>query len=216
MRCFSNDVDILRYEPVLFSELYLREQVMASGSGATVAGTTLTAPGADFSAAGVAAGGVVYLCSADGAIHGSYEVVSVDSLATLTVSVVRADASAQPVAPPAAGDVTYRVCTYRPQAVQVARQLTERFGLAGGEGGYTSDDIVDGDVLWQASTYAVIAALYAMHAGAADQDGFWEKSRHYRRLSDAAARRCTLALDADGDGIADCIQHGACPRLVRE
>jgi len=216
MQCFSNDVDILRCEPVFFSELHLREQVVACGSGATLSGTTLTAPGADFSAADVAAGCVVHLCSDDGAIHGSYEIVSADSPTTLTVSVVRTDASAQPIAPPAAANVTYRVCTYRPQAAQVARQLIEQFGLIGDEGGYTPDGIVDAEALRQASTCAVIAALYAMHAGAADQDGLWEKSRHYRRLSDAAARRCTLALDADGDGIADRIRHGACPRLVRE
>ncbi len=216
MLCLSNDVDILRCEPVLFSELHLREQVIACGSAAALSGTTLTAPGADFPAAGVAAGCVVYLSSADGAVHGSYEVVSVDSPTTLTVSVVRADASAQPIAPPAADDVIYRVCTYRPQAVQVARQLTEQFGLTGDERGYTPDDIVDGDALRQSSTYAVIAALYAMHAGAADQDGLWEKNRHYQRLSDATGRRCTLALDADGDGITDLVRDGGCPRLVRE
>ena len=53
---FSNDVDILKYEPVLFGELHLPWQVKASGTGATLNGTTLTAVGADFVAAGIEAG----------------------------------------------------------------------------------------------------------------------------------------------------------------
>ena len=51
MTTFSNDVDILKYEPVLFGELHWPSQVRASGTGAALSGTTLTAAGADFIAA---------------------------------------------------------------------------------------------------------------------------------------------------------------------
>jgi hypothetical protein len=30
---FSNDADVLKYEPVLFGELHLSSQVLASGTG---------------------------------------------------------------------------------------------------------------------------------------------------------------------------------------
>ncbi len=61
MVTFSNDVDILKYEPILFGELHLPWQVLATGTGASLSGTTFTASSADFVAAQIQAGGVVYL-----------------------------------------------------------------------------------------------------------------------------------------------------------
>jgi hypothetical protein len=48
MVSFSNDVDILKYEPALFGELHLPWQVLAAGTGGVLSGTTFTASGADF------------------------------------------------------------------------------------------------------------------------------------------------------------------------
>jgi hypothetical protein len=76
---FSNDVDLLKYESKLFTEHYFPSQVLASGTGGMLAGTTFTKSGADFVAAGVSAGGVVYLKSAAGTLDGAFEIVSVDS-----------------------------------------------------------------------------------------------------------------------------------------
>ena len=36
MVSFSNDADILKYEPILFGELHLPQQVLATGIGGTV------------------------------------------------------------------------------------------------------------------------------------------------------------------------------------
>jgi len=36
MVSFSNDADILKYEPVLFGELHLPWQVLAAGTGGTL------------------------------------------------------------------------------------------------------------------------------------------------------------------------------------
>ena len=88
MAIFSTDTDILKYEPGLFGELHFAGHVLASGTGATLSGTTLTASGADFVSAQVAAGSVGYLQSAGDVLDAGYEVVSVDSAPQLTVSVV--------------------------------------------------------------------------------------------------------------------------------
>ena len=63
---FSNDVDILRYEPILFGELYLPSQVPAKGEDGVLNGTSFTADDADFVNASATAGGVIYLKSEDG------------------------------------------------------------------------------------------------------------------------------------------------------
>ena len=88
---FSSDVDIARYEPVLFGELHLPWQVLSAGQAGRIEGTTFSDSGADFEAGGVKAGGVIYVRSQDGGIDGVYEIVSVDSATELTISVIRPD-----------------------------------------------------------------------------------------------------------------------------
>jgi hypothetical protein len=214
---FSSDVDILKYEPVLFGELHLSWQVLAQRTGASLTGTTLIASGADFAGAGVDTGGVVYLRSADGAIDGAYEVVSVDSMTELTVSVVRPDPADNPIAPPQAADVFYRISTFTPQAAEAAYQLTEHFGMQPGEptSVVTLEDIIDTEVLRRASTFAVIASIYAMWAGRDSSEGLWIKSLHYRQLFEKARQRCRLSIDLGTDGVADVTRIGGAVRLVR-
>ena len=185
MIAFSNDTDILKYEAVLFSDLYFPWQVLCQGESGVVSGTTFTASGEDFVSSQVAAGGVIYLRSDDGALDGCYEIVSVDSAMELTVSVVRADGSLATSGPGDAVEVSYRVSTFAPQGRQVLFELTQYFGLGPGDGSseYDADDVVGTEGLGLASVYAVVAGLYATLASRSKSDeGFWNKSLHYQRL----------------------------------
>ena len=83
---FSNDSDILKYEPVLFGELHLPGQVLAAGTGGVLSGTTFSVIGADFVSAQVLAAGVIYLWTTDGALDGAFEIISIDSATQLSVS----------------------------------------------------------------------------------------------------------------------------------
>ena len=158
MTKFSNDVDILKYEPVLFGELHLPWQVLAADTGGVLSGTIFTASGADFVGASVTAGGVVYLQSADGSLDSAVEIISVDSATQLTVSVVRASSDADPIAPPGATDVAYRVSTLEPQIRGTGFELTEYFGISPGNpaSDIEVDDILGTDVLRAASTFGVL------------------------------------------------------------
>jgi hypothetical protein len=217
MNSFSNDVDILKYESVLFGELHLPNQVLISGTGGVLSGTTFTAAGADFNAAKVTAGGVIYLQSADGTLDGAYEIISVDSAAALTVSVVRADTDDDAVAPKAASDIAYRVSTFAPQAREAAFQLTEYFGINPGDpaSDITTDDIMDTQVLKAASVFAIIATVYAMLSGSAE-DNLWKKSEHYQKLFEKARRRCRVSIDTGDDGVSDITKMGSSFRMVRD
>jgi hypothetical protein len=218
MSSFSNDADILKYEPVLFGELHLPGQVLTAGTGGVLSGTTFTASGADFVSASVSAAGVVYLQSADGSLDGAYEIVSVDSATQLTVSVVRADSGDDAVAPPAATDISYRVGTFEPQASEVYFQLTEYFGIRPGnpESEYDADDILDLSVLKRPSLFAVISRVYAMLASKHEDENFWEKSLYYNRLFEKTKERCRLSIDVGSDGIADVTKVGMSLRLARD
>ena len=215
---FSNDVDILKYEPTLFGELHLPGQTLISGSGGTLSGTTFTASGADFISASVTAGQVIYLQSETGPIDGAYEIISVNSATELTVSVIRTDSNGEPIAPPAATGISYRISTFGPQASEIGLQLTEYFGIR--PGNPTSDIeaeyILDADVLKTASVFAVISSVYATLANSAEDENLWKKSLHYQKLFEKARERCQLSIDTDGDDVADTIKSGAFRKLMRD
>jgi len=218
MVSFSRDVDILKYEPVLFGELGLSSQVLVSGSGGELSGTTFTAAGADFASAGIDAGGVIYLRSADGSLDGAYEIVSVDSATELTVSVVRAEDGDDAVAPSAGSDIEYKVVTYRPQAREVAVRLTEYLGILPGDPSseIEAEEIIDSESLRRISVFAVLATVYAIWVSGGDEEFYWKKSLHYKQLFEKARERCLVAIDVDGDGAADVIRRGGAGRLLRE
>jgi len=215
---FSNDADILKYEPVLFGELHLPWQVLTAGTGGALSGTAFTDSGADYVGAGVEARGVVYMASADGVLDGAYEIVSVDSATQLSVSVIRSDSLDDAIAPPAASDISYRVGTFGPQAGEAAFRLTEYFGIKPGNpaSDIGAEDILDADVLRRASVFAVISSVYAMLASKAKDENFWNKSLHYQKLFEKAKERCRLSIDLGADGVADVTRVGASMRLVRD
>ncbi len=218
MISFSNDADILKYEPILFGELHLPWQVLAAGTGATLSGTTLTASTADFISAQVSTGGVVYLQSADGSLDGGYEIISVDSATQLCISVIRPDSEAAAVAPPAATGISYRISTFGPQTNEVGFQMTEYFGIKPGnpESDIDIEDILDTNVLRLASVFAVISSVYAMSASKTKDENFWKKSLYYQKLFTRARGRCRLSIDVDSDGQADATKIGSSGRLMRD
>lgn len=218
MVSFSNDADILRYEPVLFGQLHLPGQVLTAGAGGTLTGTIFTKSGADFLSAQVSAGGVIYLQSADGTLDGAFEIVTVDSATQLTISVIRADSDGELIAPPAAIDISYRISTFKPQASEVAFQLTEYFGIRPGNPASNIDvqNVLDTKVLRAASVFAVISSVYAMLASKAEDENFWTKSMHYKTLFEKARQRCRLSIDVGSDKVADITKVGASIRLVRD
>ena len=221
-----NDIDILKYEPVLFGELHLTNQVLAAGSGGELAGTTFEASGADFESAGIEPGDVIYLRSADGLLDGAYEIAAVDSATQLCVSVLRADSESDPVAPPAGStgspqagnDVSYRVSTLRPQASAVSLRLTQYLGIRPGQADsdLSAEEILDTEAVREICAYGVIAAAYAMLASRADGEQFWNKGLHYEQLFEREKERCRVAIDTNGDGVADSVRFGGCGRLIRE
>jgi hypothetical protein len=215
---FSNDVDILKYEPVLFGELHLPSQVLAAGTGGTLSGTTFTASGADFVSASVTAGQVIHLQTADSSLDGAYEVVSVDSATQLSISIIRADSDDDAIAPPSATDISYRISTLGPQASEAGFQLTEYFGIRPGNPASDIDieDVLDTDVLKRASVFAVISSVYAMLGSKVEDENFWKKSLHYQKLFEKARERCRLSIDVSGNGVAEVTKLGASVKLVRD
>jgi hypothetical protein len=220
MLYFSNDRDILKYEPKLFCELYPKGQVLSHGAGGTLSGTTFTKAGENFVSSQVSAGCVIYLKSATSAIDAAFEIVSVNSATQLTVSVLRVNETDDAISPKAdAADYAYRIATFAPQANEVLVQLTQYFGIRPGnpDSYYSADDLLDASVLRQTSVYAVIAAAYASYStGAGDDDSLWYKSFHYRRLFEKTKDRCRIDIDLGKDGIKDLSRFASSPKMMRD
>jgi hypothetical protein len=215
---FCNDIDIAKYEPVLFGELHLPWQVHIFGDYGEINGTSFSASGADFVSADVEAGDVIYLHSSDGTIDGVYEIVSVDSATELTISVIRSDEEADAVAPPAGTGIYYRVSTFEAQIVEAGLRLTEYFGIGPGKAGseIEAENIIDAEVLKPAAVFLVLSSVYAMLASNATNENFWAKSLHYRKLFEKARARCQVCIDTDGDGVADLTLDGSSIRMSRD
>lgn len=220
MNSFSNDVDILKYEPNLFGDLHFASQVLTDGTGGEISGTAFIAANADFNAAKIMTGMVIYLQSTNSMVDSVFEIVSVDSATQLTLSVLRADEQTQAVAPRNAEDVSYRICSYQPQSNEIFLQLTQHFGLKPGvaDGIYDANDILDASVLRQVSVYGILSIIFATLAGRADKnkEDFWEKSRHYNELYEKALERCRVCIDLGDDGVVDSVRSGASVRLLRD
>jgi hypothetical protein len=213
-----DDRDILKYEPALFGANHPANQVIAAGTGGTLAGTTFSAGGADFVSAQVEAGDCVYLKSADGVLDGVYEIVAVDSATQLCVSVLRADSESSPIAPPSGSDITYRISTFKPQIAEVSLRLMEYLWIKPGEvrSDISADEILNSDEVKQLCAMGTIAAAYRTLANGADDNNFKDKSIEYETMFGNGMERCRVAIDKDGDGVADSIRYGGCGRLIRE
>jgi hypothetical protein len=213
-----NDRDILKYEPALFGANHLANQVIAAGTAGVLAGTTFGASGANFVSAQVEAGDCIYLKSADGKLDGVYEIVAVDSATQLCVSVLRADSQRDPIAPPAGSDVTYRISTFKPQIADVSLLLMEYLWIKPGEviGDTCADEILESEQVRQLCAMGVIATAYRTLASGADDNNFKDKSIEYEAMFGHGMERCRVAIDKDGDGVADSVRYGGCGRLFRD
>jgi hypothetical protein len=217
MELFASDRDILVFETAVFGDIYLPGQVLCSGTGAVVAGTSFLAAGEDFIAAKVQSGGVIYLKSLDETIDACFEIVSIDSETQLSISVLRQDGDTDPIGAGTAVDVYYRICTYRPQIAETSLQLAEFLGLSpmNPAGEYDVSQISNADVLRRACVFSVLSCVYAMQSNGGEQD-HWAKSLYYKNKFERARERLIVGFDTSGDGVADAVKIPSSVKLRRD
>lgn len=198
------DRDLLVIEPIVFTVACPPAQRIAVGSGGQFCGTTFSAAGVDFQAAGVAAGRVLATWSESPAEAAAWEVLSVEAPGELTASVLRASRESVASPPPAQQNVNFAVISYAAQIQDVAVSLAEKLRLLQEAGGIKPANFCDSEQLRIATAYGALAEIFtgrAVHQ--ADQDVNWAKARHYRQLFSTAQLQIRLAIDADADGIAE-------------
>ena len=198
------DRDLLAIEPDVFTGGGFDSQQMIAGTGGAVSGTTFTDASADFPAANIEAGMVLCVYSTVPAEGRCYEIISVDSAAALTVSILRADRDGDPVAPPAWTGLKYYINTFAPQIAESEATLHEKLRQLGEADGISSSEFVDSSQLRKAVALGSLASVFTARASnATGDDANWVKAEFYRRQHVAAVGTLRLAKDIDGDGLAE-------------
>ncbi len=203
METFCQDRDLLAIEPLIFLGGRIPGQTPLSGSGGQIADTTFTC-GGDLQAASVLAGMVLCTYAATGEQGSAWEILSVDSATTATVSILRADPQAGAVAPPALADTSYYVRTYAAQIANVSQTLSEKLRQLAEADGIAGASFVDSAQLRRVAAYGVLADIYVARAENAEAyDANWIKAEHYRKLHADLLPQVRLAIDADANGQAE-------------
>ncbi len=198
------DRDLLAIEPAIFTGGGFESQRLAAGTGATINGTTFSSDSADFVAANVEPGMVLCIYLAVPTEASSYEIVTVNSATSLTISVLRPDREGPIVAPPSGVALGYYLNTFSPQIAAARESLREKLQQIGETTGIDSADFVDSPQFRHAVAMAALAQVFTARASnATDADANWVKAEFYRRQHASAVGSLRLAKDANGDGVAE-------------
>ena len=214
---FARDRDLLVLEPNLFRDIGWTGQRLVDVASATLTGKTLTLPGVDLAALGVGEGNVAVVGGA------ALEVIARLSATTLQVSRLREDPGGAPIPPLAVSGVSAQVWTFGPQIRSAHERVLRMVGIepdVGGRaptGGVLGESaVVNRRAVARAEALAALHVIFAAGAAAATEDSLlWRKAESYRERFAEERRRLEVAVDLDGDGLADAVRRPTVAALVR-
>ena len=211
MPTYSDDIDLLSYEPHVFRDAAWASQALFTGTG-DLAGTTLTlVGGGTLASTPVEPRNVVVLAGTG--VNGTYPIVTRASNTQLTISTLYDDllppgsaAGASPVA--TAAGLTVAVRTFSPQASIVSGLLTQACGIVAGTGDEQTVTIVNPTALRMPCALGTLAMIYGTLAAAAGADAnLRARADLYDRAYRRAMRSVVAHLDIDGDGVPDVVRR---------
>jgi len=204
MNEFCQDRDLLGIEPAVFLSSGRGGSKLIVGTNGQLSGTTFTSSGSNFSSAGVKPGMVLTVYTTIPAEGRAYEIISIDTAAQLTVSVLRPSVEGVAIAPPSGTALQFIVLTYAAQIGRVSDALSEKLRAMVEASPIASADFADSAQLRQAAAYGTLAAvLVAQAENASAEDANWGKAEHYRAEFARLQTQLRLAIDVDGDGLAE-------------
>lgn len=210
---FAKDRDLLVLEPNLFGDVAFTAQTLVDASGgASIAGTTLTLPGAQFDALGIESGHVAVVDRV------SLEVVERLTAESLTVSKLRADREGPALAPSSGTDLPVMITTFAPQIEIVHEVLLRTIGIDVGDSHsvVSPSSIVNSSSLIQLESLGTLHLVFAAASALVSDEGLlWSKAQLYRQRFSMARGRARVSLDLDGDGRVDAVRTFNTLQFVR-
>lgn len=204
MNEFCQDRDLLGIEPGLFLSAGPAGSRLIGGTDGQLAGTGFSSATSDFAVASVEAGMVLTVTTTITSEGQAHEIVSVGTGGQLTVSVLRADVADPPVAPPAGQNLSFCVVTYRPQIRRVCDALAEKLRALAEATPVATEAQVNSAQLRLTAAYGTLATVFLAKAESpSPTDPHWAKAEHYQQDFTRMQMQLRLALDVNGDGIAE-------------
>ncbi len=204
MTSYCQDRDLLSIEPIVFMGGGFPGQQLTTGTAGQLTGATFSAAGADFSTATVQGGMVLCTYTTTPEEGSLYEIISVDSATTLSVSVLRANTDDAAIPPVDQSSLSFSIRTYSAQIASVCSALGEKLRQVSEVTAVAATDFADSTQLRQVAAQATLAAIFVARAdNAQPTDANWIKAQHYRQLHRSMLLQLRLAVDADGDGLAE-------------
>jgi len=202
--CFCQDRDLLCIEPVIFIGGGFASQQLIGGIGASIAEGKLHWQEGDFASAGVKPGMAVNIWQTSPCEGNAYEILSVDSASELTIPVLRAGSSGPAVAPADCEGASFHVRTFEPQIQAASAVLAEKLRLLGEATGVAAAGFADSAQLRTAAAYGALERIFtARSENASSGEANWIKAQHYREIFRQQQVQLRLAVDVDGDGVAE-------------
>lgn len=201
------DRDLLSIEPGIFINAGFPGQELSSGTDGAISGTTFTSQGSNFTAAKVQAGMVLSTYTTTSAEGKSFEITSIDSGTTLTISVLRTDCDDELIPPPSGSNLRFYVRTFGPQIQSVSTTLSEKLRQMAEVAGISTADFADSAQLRITTAHGVLASIFlACAENAAAFDANWIKAEYYRDQFRKLQIQLRLVVDSDGNGTAEQIR----------
>lgn len=197
---FSHDRDLIIHEPALLRDVAWNAQRRLNTTG-SVSGTQLTLNQGSFTDADIQPGHVVLFDAV------TLEIVSIDSPTTATVSLMRANLSAQAIPPFSATNRSVVVYDFSPQRAVVHRQILNMLAIdPEGESNFGIDEtrITNPRALTRLETLATLHLIYAGAAAPSSAEGTFDKrAKLYRERFQRERESVVVMLDTDNDAIAE-------------
>jgi hypothetical protein len=204
---FATDIDLLHWEPSLFSEASSVAQTLLAGTG-TLAETSFTISSGSLTDAHIEPGEVIALGAS---INGSFPIVSIDSATSLTLSVLfdqlfpdSGDAETEPPTPASGSDIAFSIRTFWPQRRIVSELLIQAAGLQPSDAG----KILNPAALTRPCVLGTLQMIYTALAAAADSPAnLLARADLYQGLYRNALRSAAVEIDFNGDGRVDALRQ---------
>jgi hypothetical protein len=210
MSPFCDDIDLLSYEPTIFSDAVWASQTLFSGTG-DLAGTTLTLVGGGSLASAPVEPRHVAILSGAG-VNGTYPILARLSNTQLTLSTLYDDLLApSDVAVPGsiavATGLNVKVCTFSPQIAIVGGVLMQSCGIVPGTSDEQDLTIVNTVAFRRPCALGVLTMVFGSIAAVAGAPATMQvRADFYERAYRRALRSINAHVDTNGDGIADVIR----------
>lgn len=208
MANFSNDSNLLAYEPRLFIDVPLRGQELLRITDGLLVGSTLTSITGGLSALTLNHVATVSSSPADAA---SFAIASITDDNTLQLSGLHLGLSASE-------SLTLSVRTFEPQVSLVHSEILASLGIDAHDPILPLSDsaVVSTELIGRIESLGTLWRIFEAGQGVSDRaEAFKAKAEEYRKRYIGALASARVLIDTDGDGVADCWRSPAVGQLTR-